>query len=509
MLNPLRENRGSRGRPRLGRLGAFVLLVVLPLACAPRLEHGAEGRGVLVIAIDSLRSDHLSLAGYDRRTTPALDRLAGEGIWFSDTFAAAPAVVPAHAGILTGCDPRLARQPMPEDIDFLSLSRKWRIPPTVPSMAVEFLAAGYATSAFIDHSWLAGGYGFHTGFEEYRGFQGGLAHGEHDFGAAGMGRAFLDWLGTIERDGNWFAYLNVNDLERGVRESDPRWDTYFEPRPELSDVPPVSCALRSYFAIPQQLWPGGSRTVGEYEARYDGSLRKLDDKLERLFAQLELLGRLEETTICIIGTYGIGFGESGLYLDHGTLSDVDLAVPWILRPAKSIEIEGGVRSGGVASTIDVAPTLLDLHGIEVPRGMHGKSHAPSSTPEGGPVRRYAFSSGGLGSGFAVHDEQYSYQYTTPGALGNSDLRKSWYGRRSAPGGHRREFLRDRWSGSGPGDLGASAVNVERVRLLRARGEAWFEWMEKARLALHDPPWMEDAVSGEVRRELVERGLIGQ
>jgi len=486
---------------------ALCFCLALGAACVRTPERDGEGRGVLVIAIDSLRADHFGLYGYDRETTPTLDALAREGIWFPATFAATPELIPAHAGLLTGCDPRIARQPTPEGGGFLSLGRKWKIPPTAPSLAVEFLASGYATAAFVDHAWLAPEYGFRSGFEDYASFQGGAPLEPHDFGATGIGRDLLNWLGTVERDRSWFAYLNVNDLERGVRGTNPRWDTFFEPRPELSQVPPVSRALRAYFAIPQRLWPGGQQTVGELEARYDGSLRLLDGKLARFFAQLDRLGRLKETTICIVGTYGIGFGEAGLYLDHGTLSDVDLSVPWILRPAASIEVPRRVRGGGVASTIDVAPTLLDLAGIAIPLGMHGHSQLPALGRDGGAVREYAYSSGGLNRGFAVHDDRYSYQYVTPAANGNSDLVASWYGRPTIPPGHRREYLRDRRSDSGPGDLTPPATDPDRSRLLRLKGEKWFEWMEHARYALHDPPWLEEPLAEEIWSELEERGLI--
>lgn len=487
-------------------LGGVALALSLA-ACVPPAPGDSVGRGVLVIAVDSLRADHFGLYGYDRETSPTLDALARDGIWFPDTYTASPEMIPAHAGILTGCDPRIVRQPTRGEAGFLSLGRLWRVPPEAPSLAVELLASGHATGAFVDHPWLAPEYGFKSGFEHYEAFHGGASEDPHDFGATGLGRDLLNWLATVERGRDWFAYLSVNDLERGVHDSNPRWDTFFEPRVELSHVPPVSRALRSYFAIPQRLWPGGQQTVGELEARYDGALRLLDGKLARLFSQLDRLGRWKETTVCIVGTYGIGFGESGLYLDHGTLSDVDLHVPWIVRPAASLEVPRGVSVDGVASTIDVAPTLLDLLGLPLPSGMHGCSHFSALAPGGEPVRSFAFSSGGLDRGYAVHDERYSYQLVTPAGGGNSDLVRSWYGRPSIPPGYQREYLRDRSAGSGPGDLEPSAVDPEASRRLRLEGRRWYEWMEQARHALQDPSWREDPLPEETLRELVERRLI--
>ena len=55
-------------------------------------------------------------------------------------------------------------------------------------------------------------------------------------------------------------------------------------------------------AIPRARWSGGMHSLGEYEARYDGAVRKLDATLGRLFARLSRMGRLSGATICVVGT---------------------------------------------------------------------------------------------------------------------------------------------------------------------------------------------------------------
>ena len=471
-------------------------------------RRGHGGRGVLMIVVDALRADHMGYAGYDRATTPVIDGLARQGVAFTQTFSAAPELIASHAGLLTGCDPVIARQPLPQDEGVLSLGRRWRIPEPAPSLAAEFLANGYATLALSDHSWLAQDYGFGRGFERFDDFQGGQMFDDSDFGAAQLGRALVDWIRSLERDRDWFAYVDINDLERAIRRSEEHWQTYFQPRPELDEIPPVSDGQRTFFSIPRRMWSGGHRTVGEYEACYDGFLRRLDAKLGRLVGVLERIGRLEETTICIVGSYGLGFGEAGLYLDSGTLADVDLAVPWVIQYPASSELPRGRRYDGVASTLDVGPTLLDLAGIELPPGLHGRSHLPAladSTSQ--PIQEFVYSMGGLHEGFAVHDGRYSYQSTIPAIRGDADLVASWYGTPSPERRPRRRYLRDRAVDPDPGDLGLSAVEPEAADRLHAAGEEWYTWIGRARLALHDPPWLEEELPAEIEAELVERGLV--
>src|SRR5262245_48323094 len=98
----------------MGRSGSmrFALLAGLSLApaCGPQPGGERTGRGVLVVVVDALRADHVSHLGYSRRTTPYLDLLAAGGTSFRSAYSASPEVLGAHAAILSGCDPMLARR---------------------------------------------------------------------------------------------------------------------------------------------------------------------------------------------------------------------------------------------------------------------------------------------------------------------------------------------------------------------------------------------------------------
>lgn len=498
-------------RPRTVPPALPLLLAAALGGCYGGGERGHHGRGVLVLALDCLRADHTTLGGYDRDTTPQLAALAKDGVYFSQTFSAAPALIPAHAALLTGCDPAIARRPPLPENAFLGLSREWHIPAGVPSLAREYLVAGFATAAFVDHPWLVPELGFDAGFEDFYAFREDVVPGMKDYGIEGSAVRFLRWLGDLDEDRDWFAYLTVNELAgHGVYAGDdPIWATYFAPREELPQVPPVSEATRVYFAVPRILWPGGSISVGEYEARYDGAVRRLDGLVHRLLGQLRAMGRYDETTICVVGTFGTGFGESGIYLDTGTLSDVDLHVPWILRPPSSFHGARGIRSAALASTIDVAPTLFELSGIPRPPGMHGVSQMAASSGTGAAPRLLAFAQGGLQDGFAVRSDRFSYEFVSPGAGGPPTLASSWFGGPRPRSELWREHLRDRASGAGPGDLAPSADFPDEAARLRSAGEQWYRWMELARDALQTAPWGDQSVGASAMQELVERGLVAR
>src|SRR5690606_4827215 len=81
---------------------------------------------IVIFAIDSIRRDHMSCYGYERLTTPYMDRIAAEGVRFENSFSAYIPTTPAYSTILTGCDAINTQQvglspicPLPEDMPTL------------------------------------------------------------------------------------------------------------------------------------------------------------------------------------------------------------------------------------------------------------------------------------------------------------------------------------------------------------------------------------------------------
>jgi arylsulfatase A-like enzyme len=490
------------------RLFTALALALTFAACGREPGRGRGGKGVLLIVIDELRADHVGAYGHTRATTPNLDGLVSEGVWFSNVFSAAPDTIPSHASILTGTDPRLAQRTIDKKTSgHGSLMKEWFIPDDVPRVAREFLIEGYRTAAFVDHPWISPVYGFSAGFETFRGFREGGVDTPPDFGIKAVGGRLTRWLAQLPKDQNWFAYLTAGDLERTWSIPDPHWDTYFEPDPARDQLPPISSEERAFFAVPRSRWPETLLSYGEYEARYDGALGKLDAELHQLFAHLEAMGRWEETTICVIGSYGLGFGESGLIIDHGTLSDVDLHVPMILRPAKGRGLQGGREIDSLTSLLDVAPTLLELSDIEPPMWMHGVSQAPVLRGETDSVREFVFSAGGIQRGFGVRDHRYSFQEYEPGSLRPTSLLRSWSGESNPSHLGVRQHLRDRKAQSDPGNLQASVSAPQVGEVLRAAGESWYQAMDLAQKHLQREPWSGLEIKLEELQDLERRALI--
>src|SRR5574341_890409 len=116
-----------------------------------------EPLNVLLVVLDSVRADHMSSYGYARETTPFLDRLAREGLRFSQMIVTDPSTLPSHASLFTGL--YAVTHGATDESGFL---------PARHRMLAEYAqAAGYRTAAFCTNPWVGPETGFGRGFDSF------------------------------------------------------------------------------------------------------------------------------------------------------------------------------------------------------------------------------------------------------------------------------------------------------------------------------------------------------
>src|SRR5262245_44827307 len=89
----------------LRRVAALLLVGFAPWVCGCREKVSPRSRSLLLVTIDTVRADHLGVYGHRNVETPALDRLAREGVRFEHAESAVPLTLPSHATILSGLTP--------------------------------------------------------------------------------------------------------------------------------------------------------------------------------------------------------------------------------------------------------------------------------------------------------------------------------------------------------------------------------------------------------------------
>jgi len=120
-------------------------------------QEKKKPRLVVMIVLDTLRRDHVSLYGYSRQTTPQLDRLAADAQVFTNAYSSTSWTLPAHVSLFSGKDLVGHGVTAPEQ----------KIPLDYPLLAEVFQANGFATAAFTGGGFLNAHYGFHRGFQVY------------------------------------------------------------------------------------------------------------------------------------------------------------------------------------------------------------------------------------------------------------------------------------------------------------------------------------------------------
>ncbi len=310
------------------------------LARAVRRERPPN---IILLSIDTLRSDHLDVYGYRRATAPFLrTRLAAEGIVFENLVAEAATTDPSHMTMFTSL-PALVH-------GVHSGLNKLQVP--VVTLAEVLRNHGFRTAAFTENGPLAHNRGFAIGFDEYT--ENKSAHPLQPSGQ--VAHTFSQARRWLERkaDQPFFLFLHTFQVHAPY-------------------APPA--AYRRYFAEPTDPDPDRQPESADAQklglvADYDREIRYVDDELAALDAWLEGRGLGRNTVWFVLSDHGEQFYEHGS-LGHGTLPYEEvLRVPLI---AHGPGVVSGVRSSAPLQHVDLMPTILDLVGSPAPRHLQGTS----------------------------------------------------------------------------------------------------------------------------------------
>jgi arylsulfatase A-like enzyme len=404
---------GPRGRTwgrrsLAGLAGLVVAIAAVTIGAHAVEEHRALARlpapasgaaNVLLIVMDTVRAESLSLYGYDRDTTPQLARWARKGVRFDRALAPSCWTFPSHCALFTG------RWPYQ-----LDAHHRLVLDPTVPTLA-EFLAArGYLTVGFAANtSYCSYETGLDRGFAHYedyvlspRNILATTAPGRWiamnllmnprspaDFyackwlqfrsrDARGINRAFLDWQSRHTRENRpFFAFLNYMDAhEPFLPPPDHPWNF---------GVAPAShgdyAMLLHYWDIDKTRF--SPRDVALNRDGYDNGIAELDQQIGSLLDELDRRHVLDNTMVIITSDHGEEFGEHNVF-NHGySLNFYETHIPLLI-------ISGAVPAGrAVADAVslrDVPATIADLLGLSADSPFPGRSLAASWRPEPGTGR---------------------------------------------------------------------------------------------------------------------------
>jgi arylsulfatase A-like enzyme len=371
--------------------GGVAVMGTLLASAAPAVAtptKTAKKPNLLFIYTEGQRADALSIAGHPILKTPNQDRIGREGIRFTNAFCTNALCAPARSTTLTGLwsrssgalDNQLLSTPLPGDI------------PIFTDLLHE---AGYETA-------ILGKVHTRNGVKErywdyYLGFNAPATNYYHPVfaegrkGQVGPEKVYqgycddfvtdraLDWLKEDRGDKPfclllWYQTPHAPfyrarrhlDLYNGV--SIPKPATFDD---DLKGYPgKPRCFAEAQNKIGTTVMGDAARSLEELCKDYYAGTVAVDENIGRVFAHLEQTGQMDETAIVHSSDHGYFLGEWRLF-DKRLMHEPSIRVPMMVRYPE--RIRNGQVSEEMVLDVDLAPTILDLAGVEVPQHMQGTS----------------------------------------------------------------------------------------------------------------------------------------
>jgi len=333
--------------------GSLLASAILPLLIGPFVgaqsarQESSSRPNILLISLDTLRRDHLHCYGYDRPTSPCVDKLASEGIVFEWCYCQAPSTLPSHRSLMTSLYPNSHKVNLPSA----------KLAPEKTTVAETLSENGYYTVGIFSNPFLQASFGFDQGFDVYR--RAALKFEEHGYEAT---QALQKWAEEYEREKPLFLFLHYNDPHAPYAPPEghaKRFDPDYE-----GDADGAIKTLERY--AKEEVHP---RDLAHVESLYDDEIRYANEQLSQAMECLEKKGLLDNTIVVFTSDHGEEFKDHGGTKHPNHLYNELIHVPLIMKFPKHMNIPPR-RFHGLVKSVDIVPTLLDAVGIAVPQGLH-------------------------------------------------------------------------------------------------------------------------------------------
>lgn len=333
------------------RLPSSLLLTVLVFNISIYLFNNLHASkqnspNVIVILIDTLRADHLSLYGYSRNTTPNIDEFSKNAVVFTQAISQATFTKTSIASLFTSLnayqhgvyrgagDLKDTGGSIATDV----------LDENETTLAEVLLQNKFLTTAWLQQGQLASYMGFAQGFINYNERQNDIKN---------INGKFIKWLKRSGKKRKFFAYIHYLDLHDPYRPQPPYDTLYFD------NTRAEKIKSRDKFRAYKQ------------RAFYDGQLTYIDSEIGLLFEQLKKTDFYEDTLIILTADHGEAFGEHGFFKHSYEPYDELIRVPLIIKFPKSLYAGEVVKSQ--VRLIDVMPTILDFLKIKTDSELEGSS----------------------------------------------------------------------------------------------------------------------------------------
>ncbi len=312
---------------------------------------------IILVAIDTLRADHLGCYGYSKNTSPAIDDFARQGTVFEDAIPTDVPTQPSFTSLMTGTrgitNGVVTHSPL-ENIDD-------SIPLMQEKLASKMVTAGVTTLYGMKKY-------FSRGFHYFMNPVAGTPSRLQLVQAEEINSFAISWLREHYKE-DFYMFIHYWDPHAPYLPPERYRSLFYngvynDPKNHSLDALKAG-PLWEYHLQYNLVWlrelAEDLTDVNYIVAQYDGEIRHVDDAFKRLLEEVDLLGITDDTAIILTADHGESLGEHGFYFDHGDVYQTTLHVPLIMRwpghfPKKRVK--------GLVQNIDITKTALNLAGID-------------------------------------------------------------------------------------------------------------------------------------------------
>jgi arylsulfatase A-like enzyme len=350
-------------------------------------------QNLVIISIDTLRADHMSLHGYPRNTTPNIDAFARRAVTFDRAIAPWPKTVPSMVSMFSG------RYPHATGVMFSS--RGQYVDEQQLMLAEVAKQHDLATAAVVSNAVLGASTNFNQGFDRYvETWEVDSPYGNDQRNRANSVTVHARFLlRELVPEGPFFLWVHYIDPHTRY---DPPAE-YAEPFLNDAHYDPTELRLNDndqnfHGGVAGKYWRqnGGQAEAGWYTANYDGEIAYADDMIGELLAEMETLGVLDDSVVMLTADHGESLGEHQYFFEHGWFPYHACGwIPWVVYWPDNPE--PGKRIPHPSGLLNLMPTVIDMMGWDLPVDIfHGHSVMPVLLGETEYTERYVVEEAGEG-----------------------------------------------------------------------------------------------------------------
>lgn len=346
---------------------------------------------IVFFDLDTLRPDHLGCYGYFRNTSPNIDKIAAEGVKFSNYYCSDAPCLPSRSALQSGMfgihNGAVGHGGTAGDPFVEGYHRDFRQTFASTNLFHQFRRAGLHTVSVSTFAERHTSYWFYGGFKEM--YNIGTGGGER---ADQVSPVAIDWIKRHGAEDNWFLHINMWDPHTAYRTpaefGNPfEGDDFFEHTwmtQEIIDAQRKEASphgVREIGMYDNTPYPGYPRQpmeihdMNDYRKLTDGydcGIAYMDMHIGKILDALRDAGVYDDVSFIVTSDHGENIGELNSYSEHSTADHITCRIPMIVK------WQGGMRGltdDTLRYNVDLAPTVADLFQLSKPARWDGESYA--------------------------------------------------------------------------------------------------------------------------------------